>query len=155
MAISLAQAAEATGRDRSTILRSIKKGTISATRDQRTQAWMVEAVELFRIFPPMHAEAMPQPAQAAAEVHRPESDVLLARLEAAEARLADKDAVIDDLRRRLDTEAEERRRLTALLTDRTGPSAAQRGEEISGVTTGRMGTMFPSSPRRAWWPWRR
>jgi hypothetical protein len=33
-------------------------------------------------------------------------------------RLADKDSVIDDLRRRLDTEAEERRKLTMILTDR-------------------------------------
>ena len=47
----------------------------------------------------------------------PEMIELRARLEAAEARIADKDAVIDDLRRRLDAEAEERRRLTAILTD--------------------------------------
>ena len=33
-------------------------------------------------------------------------------------RLADKDDVIDDLRRRLDAEAEERRKLTLMLTDR-------------------------------------
>ena len=33
-------------------------------------------------------------------------------------RLADKDYVIDDLRRRLDAEAEERRKLTLMLTDR-------------------------------------
>jgi hypothetical protein len=33
-------------------------------------------------------------------------------------RLADKDDVIDDLRRRLDAEAEERRKLTMVLTDR-------------------------------------
>jgi hypothetical protein len=33
-------------------------------------------------------------------------------------RLADKDSVIDDLRRRLDAEAEERRKLTMVLTDR-------------------------------------
>jgi hypothetical protein len=31
-------------------------------------------------------------------------------------RLADKDSVIDDLRRRLDAEAEERRKLTMILT---------------------------------------
>lgn len=45
-------------------------------------------------------------------------------------RLADKDAVIDDLRRRLDAaearldaEAEERRKLTAVLTDQRGRRA--------------------------------
>ena len=51
------------------------------------------------------------------------------------ARLADKDAVIDDLRRRLDAEAEERRRLTAVLADlRAAPPAVP--------------------ARRSWWPWR-
>src|SRR3954451_19744285 len=55
VAITLAQAAEATGRNRSTILRSIRRGTLSATRDQRTQAWMVDPAELFRVFPPVPA----------------------------------------------------------------------------------------------------
>jgi len=55
-----------------------------------------------------------------------------AKLEAASARIADKDAVIDDLRRRLDAEAEERRRLTALLTDNRAAVS-----------------------RRSWWPWGR
>ena len=47
--------------------------------------------------------------------------VIRAKLEAAAERIADKDGVIDDLRQRLDTEGEERRKvqaqLTALLTD--------------------------------------
>ena len=43
------------------------------------------------------------------------------------ARLLDKDAVIDDLRRRLDAEAEERRRLTAILADqRAAPAPIRR-----------------------------
>jgi hypothetical protein len=53
------------------------------------------------------------------------------------ARLADKDAVIEDLRRRLDAESEERRRLTLVLADmRTAPPVAP-------------------PPRRFWWPWGR
>ena len=53
----------------------------------------------------------------------PPSDpgALQREIELLRERLADKDGVIDDLRQRLDTEAEERRRtqaqLTALLTD--------------------------------------
>ncbi len=42
---------------------------------------------------------------------------LQAKLEAAEQRLKDRAEVVEDLRRRLDAEAEERRRLTRLLTD--------------------------------------
>ena len=52
------------------------------------------------------------------------------------ARLADKDAVIDDLRRRLDAESEERRRLTMVLADMRAAPVAQ-------------------PARRSWWPWRR
>lgn len=92
VAISLAQAAEATGRDRSTILRGIKRGTISAVRDQRTRAWMVEPAELFRTFPPMHE---PQPAQAA---HNG-ADSVHTRLAVAEAELRLKDEIIAELRR--------------------------------------------------------
>src|SRR3954447_5278644 len=128
LAITLAQAAEATGRNRSTILRSIRRGTLSATRDQRTQAWMVDPAELFRVFPPVPALGNTEAAQGSAQVHRAdesaETRVLMARLGAAAARIADKNATIaeqrtalDDLRRRLDSADEERRRLTRLLAD--------------------------------------
>jgi hypothetical protein len=51
---------------------------------------------------------------------------LRVEVEMLRERLADKDAVIEDLRRRLDAEAEERRRRTALLTDQR-PAAPGRG----------------------------
>jgi hypothetical protein len=147
LAISLAQAAEATGRNRSTILRGIKRGMISAERDQRTQAWMVDPAELFRIFPPMSAQPGAQAAQGDAQAYiaddTSELRVLMARMEAAETRIADRDALImeqramlDDLRRRLDAEAEERRRLTMVLADMRAASPAP-----------------PPAPRR-WWRWR-
>jgi hypothetical protein len=52
---------------------------------------------------------------------------LVKEIQLLRERLADKDSVIDDLRRRLDTEGEERRKLTALLTDQRQqrPSQAQ------------------------------
>ena len=102
VAITLAQAAEATGRNRSTILRSIRRGTLSATRDQRTQAWMVDPAELFRVFPPVPAlgdtEANQGNAQAPRADDAAKSRVLMARLEATEARIADKDATIAEQR---------------------------------------------------------
>jgi hypothetical protein len=47
------------------------------------------------------------------------SAVRLARLEAAERLLAEREQTIGRLRRRLDSEAEERRKLTARLVDHT------------------------------------
>lgn len=69
MPYSLAGAAQATGLNRSTILRAIKNGRISGVRDEQG-AWSVEPVELHRIFPPASAEpkAVPQDAQADALV---------------------------------------------------------------------------------------
>jgi hypothetical protein len=69
MSYSLAEAAEATGLNRSTILRAIKSGKISGQRDA-SGAWSVEPVELHRVFPPAEAmpKALPQDAQADALV---------------------------------------------------------------------------------------
>jgi hypothetical protein len=52
MAYSLAQAAKVVGRDRSTLLRMIKLGRISAARDPLSGTWTIEPVELFRTYPP-------------------------------------------------------------------------------------------------------
>jgi excisionase family DNA binding protein len=73
---SLAQAAEVTGLNRSTILRAIKSGKISGARDAQG-AWSVEPVELHRVFPLASAipKAVPQHAQADAA-----TDALVAEL---------------------------------------------------------------------------
>jgi hypothetical protein len=71
MPYTLAQAAEACGINRSTVLRAIKSGRISGQRDE-LGAWSVESVELHRVFAPIAAEAtpkaVPQDAQAGAQV---------------------------------------------------------------------------------------
>src|SRR5882672_6773163 len=104
MTLTLARAAEATGRSRSTLLRAIRKGVISASRDEMG-GFLVEEAELTRVYPPSVTDAVN------GEV-MPSLDVALAKLDAAETRLADKDAAIQDLRRRLD-EAHTERRQTA------------------------------------------
>ena len=50
MAFTLGTASQATGCAKSTILRAIKAGRISAVRDDLGQ-WQIQPVELFRIFP--------------------------------------------------------------------------------------------------------
>ena len=51
MAYNLATAAMATGVNKSTILRSIKAGRISATKNDT--GWTIEVAELHRVFPPL------------------------------------------------------------------------------------------------------
>ena len=82
MPMTLAQAAQATGVNRSTILRSIKSGKISGTKDDNG-TWFVEPVELHRVFPPAEAKpkAMHQSALEDAE--------LRIRLSLAEERLCE------------------------------------------------------------------
>ena len=89
MPYSLAEAAQATAVNRSTILRAIKSGKISGQRDS-SGAWTVEPVELHRVFPPASAaqaatpKALPQDAQ---------TDALVAELRAQLAEMrAQRDA---------------------------------------------------------------
>jgi len=121
---TLAQAAETTGKSRSTILRAIQSGRISAARDELTQGWLIEPAELHRLYPVASDEASdaPRTSNATREVE------LLREM------LAHKDDVINDLRHRLDAEAEERRKLTAILTDQRP---------------------VPATKKRRWWVLRR
>ena len=74
MPLTLAEAAQATGLNRSTVLRAIKSGRISGARDE-AGAWVVEPVELHRVFPP--ASATPE------RVHQDaQTDALVADLRA-------------------------------------------------------------------------
>jgi hypothetical protein len=141
---TLTEAARATGHNRSAIWKAIKRGALSANRDAASGHWLIEAAELHRVFPaalPHVSKGTPRNGLEArmepAEIAATETAVLRAQLEAERARAAVLEGVVDDLRRRLDTEAEERRRLTALLTDRSTTPAA------------------PVAPRRWRLPWRR
>src|SRR4051812_5001990 len=129
---TLGQAAKSVGRNRTTILRAIKAGKLSATHDEATGSWMIEPAELHRLYPPADAHASPPSGGA-----HPRSTSASGAIRELHARLADKDATIgslertiDDLRRRLDASDEERRGLTLMLADRR-------------------------PPRRTWWSWRR
>ena len=53
MPYTLMTAATACGINRSTVLRSIKAGRISATKDEVTGAWLIEPAELHRLYPPV------------------------------------------------------------------------------------------------------
>jgi hypothetical protein len=52
MSYTLGQAAKAVGMSKTSILRSIKAGRISAGRDELGQ-WAIEPCELHRVYPPL------------------------------------------------------------------------------------------------------
>jgi len=119
MTYTLGQAAKATGKSKPTIQRAIKSGSISAAKAD-DGSYEIDPSELHRVFPPVTgASNAEQPLKQS--VPHSDTGALQREIELLRERLIDKDGVIDDLRQRLDTEAEERRRtqnqLTALLTD--------------------------------------
>ena len=132
MPYTLSEAAQAAGRGKTTLLRMIRSGRISATRDPVTGGWMVEPSELHRLYPPAHHETMHGSGDGA-----PRIAALEARLEAAETRIRDKDelaaayrAQIVDLQQQRDRAQEAlaaaQERISALLTDQRPPARAER-----------------------------
>jgi len=117
MRYTAGQAAKATGKSIPTITRAIKKGTISAERVP-SGGYLIDPAELHRVFPSVtpHHDANPdisgnETPQETDVTPRLELEVSMLR-----EMLAREQETVADLRARLDAEAAERRRLTALLT---------------------------------------
>jgi len=119
---TLGTAAKACGVGRTTILRAIKSGRISAIKDDKG-SYAIDPAELHRVFPPVAVEQSAEQAMERDATGRGAGGtaVLLTKIEGLEALLNRERETVDDLRRRLDDEATERRRLTALLTHQPEP----------------------------------
>src|SRR3954464_15045724 len=104
MRVSLAQAAGTVSRSRSTILRTIRSGKLSAERDELTGAWSIDMAELARVFPISANDGQGGHGNGLAndQMRTGEVDTMATRLAVAETRLADAHDQISDLRRRLD-----------------------------------------------------
>lgn len=131
MRYSLKQAAEAVGKGKTTIHRDVKAGRLSASKDERGRLW-IDAAELHRVYPPVAVSDVPP------VIPRNEPDglrvVLLEReVEHLRAMLEREREACRDLGRRLDDEAAERRRLTALLTHHAEAGASQERPQESGA----------------------
>lgn len=115
MAYTLGEAAKATGKSKATISKAIKSGRISASKGQNG-AFCIDPSELHRVYPlTVAAERNETPDQH--QVNTEDASLLRelqARLEAAQERLADKEAVIADLKEDRD---KWRQQATTLLTD--------------------------------------
>jgi hypothetical protein len=117
MACSLAVAAAATGLNKSTVLRAIKAGRISGTRNELGE-WQVEPAEAHRVYPPVAAategtSAVPQHADAAADL-----EILRQRASLADERLAELKAALESMRQQRDKWQAQAERLAGMaLTD--------------------------------------
>ncbi len=140
MSYSASQAAKAAGVSVPTITRAIKSGKISADRTE-SGGYNIDAAELHRVFPPVTRKGDDTPSMLGNETPL-DTRVLEVEVKMLRERLGDKDDEIADLRRRLDGEAAERQRLTALLTHRPD-TAADGSTEAAG------------RGRRSWWPFGR
>ncbi|WP_139975165.1 hypothetical protein [Ochrobactrum sp. CGA5] len=108
-AISPKQAAELVGRSKGAIIKAIREGRISGQKDENGE-WRVEPAELLRVYKPANTDTATDTPTV--------NDTTHPSLQAAEREIEVLRGVVDDLRRRLDQEGEERRQLTArLLTD--------------------------------------
>lgn len=126
MKYTLGTAAKATGKAKSTILRAIKSGTISATK-VHDGSYEIEPAELHRVFVPTSPQNGPQNTTQPHEEHPATLRLRLDLLEAEREREREQmQATIDDLRKRLDSSES---RITGLLADHR-------------------------TKRRSWWSWR-
>lgn len=154
MRITIKQAGEAVGKSKATILRAIKSGTVSATKDDLSGAWMIDPAELHRAFPHASNDAGEALHSEAGVVQR-ELAMMQQRLEELrherERERLDKDRQIESLTRRLEAADEERRttlrQLTAILTDQRAQTIITPAPETAASPT----TEAPAAIKRRWW----
>jgi hypothetical protein len=111
---TLGEAAKQARRSKATISNAIKNGRLSV--HERTESgFKIAASELFRVFPPDERS----PEQTRTPANDPVNTAALIEMEGLRRENVLLRDERDDLRRRLDAESEERRKLTALLTDQS------------------------------------
>jgi len=118
MAYTASQAAKATGKSIPTITRAIKNGKISAVPNGA--GWLIDPAELHRVFPPATKPSNGTPNVMGNSLGNETPNVtnsLELEVKLLREMLAQERGTVEDLRKRLDTEADERKRLTLMLTD--------------------------------------
>lgn len=118
MVYTLGEAAKATGKSKATISKAIKSGRISAHKDE-TGTFQIAPSELHRVYPPTVSSEHKETPENTIDKRDIDGTIreLRARLEAAQERLSDKEAVIVDLREDRDRW---RQQASALITDQRG-----------------------------------
>ncbi len=108
--LSLTQAADEVGKSKSGLLKAIKTGRLSALKDDTGQYW-IDPSELFRVYAPV-SESPRTIAHLSAEKN---AESAHQNIEIMRELLRQVQDERDDLRRRLDDESAERRRLSQML----------------------------------------
>jgi hypothetical protein len=128
MGYTLGQAAKAVGMSKTSILRSIKAGRISAGRDELGQ-WAIEACELHRVYPPVTDDTGTATGTGEGAVTGSETAIAEANARAAlaEARLFDFKSMLEEIREQRDRWQKQAERLATLaITDqRKEPAPVQ------------------------------
>jgi hypothetical protein len=122
MKYTLGTAARATGKSKSTLSRDIRDGRLSAKK-MENGSFEIDPSELHRVYAPVsteQAKACSSERLATPESYS-ENRALQAEIQGLREHLTLLKNERDDLRKRLDIEGEERRRLTYLLTDTRPP----------------------------------
>lgn len=128
MTMTLNEAAKSCQKAKGTILKAIRDGRISAPKDENGR-YKIDPSELHRAFPLTRPDQSEKPILTSADEqeNRLEIERLRAELKAANTLTENMTETVADLRERLDRESEERRKLTAMLTDQRTGHGAKRG----------------------------
>src|SRR3954454_11602683 len=121
---TVGEAAKQVGRSKATISNAIKTGKL-AVHERTANGYQIAAAELFRVFRPDERQ-VEQTLTPANDTLNTSALIELEGLRRENRLLRDER---DDLRRRLDEEAEERRNLTAILTDQRTQAQPRQQQE--------------------------
>jgi chromosome segregation ATPase len=120
--LTLAEAAKETGLTKPAIFKSIQKGRVSASKDEKGQ-WLIDPAELFRVYPPA-VKKETEETQIGSLGLRLKLKAIEVKLEATEKRLLDKESEIENFRAQVGDLRSEREhwrvqaeQITRLLTD--------------------------------------
>ena len=163
MSYTLGTAAKATGKSKSTIQRAIQSGRMSAT-PLEDGSYRIDPAELARVFPLVSRDSTAQP-DAERYATANDTDGLRGQVQVLRELIQQIEGERDDLRRRLDTEAEARgkaaddvRRLTLILTHQPDPTPAPATEAAPVVRSAvwlaaTAAALIAAATWGLWWPW--
>jgi hypothetical protein len=133
--ISAKEAAELVGMSKGGIIKAIRTGKISAAKDIRGE-WSIEPVELFRVYPPVNGTqgvpdipVSPEDTESARQDTPEITPSMQREVELLREMIQRQDEVISNLWERLEAEAEERRKLTLILTDSRSATLSPEGSQ--------------------------
>jgi predicted site-specific integrase-resolvase len=128
MTMTLNQAAKSCQKAKGTVLKAIREGKLSAPKDDKGR-YNIDPSELHRVFPLTTNDQSEKPelTSQSEQENRIEIERLHAELKAANTLTENMVETVSDLRERLDREGEERRQLTAMLTDQRTGQGGKRG----------------------------